>query len=575
MKFFHVYNEDSFKGLEKNGFLNRDSGFKIQNVFSVPRERQFNQIAKPGGRLHSLIKENKYPFYVDRMAGGITYYKYNYDKKLLGEYAELLGEWFLGVQMHESASNRRGADWGKLIRATGKKGPYDPHFLDKNLKSPHAVTPDGEVLHDLSIGSIYEYAKLRYAESPWEYLEELRTLYLMRMEEVDGHLLPCDSGMQITWLFNDLGVKSFMPEVGCQIPMMRKEVTLARGVAKAYGKTWGTYYECWCYDRQVKKYTMPCFNNDLSNEWYLTQEIHPDDFTAYGENGGSSRLLQDRIYHYTLMSGADYISEEWGLNCSYTDMHEFTLSSYGQLKKNFISFAESMRGITAKAPFAIVLPTKYYCLEIRDDYVYDAHRPYTYMRSSLSEVDETSIKHIEAVLDLIFGRNEKYYGNEGHTISNSLFGDVFDIIYEDSPLEAMERYEYLIDATQEGNFAKANADKSLRILESSDLEDLKGTLQRLIPEIMPCHVDALCWLVSTDENGRQFLSIFNNEGNTRSYDRGDVVDHDADRTVTVTFKEPVNLKVIREGYAPAEISKKDDLTWVVMVPAASFAILEF
>lgn len=45
MKFFHVYNEECFKGLEKNGMLNKDSGFKVQNVFSVPKKRQFNNIA--------------------------------------------------------------------------------------------------------------------------------------------------------------------------------------------------------------------------------------------------------------------------------------------------------------------------------------------------------------------------------------------------------------------------------------------------------------------------------------------------------------------------------------------------
>ena len=76
MKFFHVYNEECFEGLEKNGMLNKDSGFKVQNVFSVPRERQFHNIAAKGGRLHQMLKENRNPFYVDRIAGGITYYPY-------------------------------------------------------------------------------------------------------------------------------------------------------------------------------------------------------------------------------------------------------------------------------------------------------------------------------------------------------------------------------------------------------------------------------------------------------------------------------------------------------------------
>ena len=53
------------------------------------------------------------------------------------------------------------------------------------------------------------------------------------------------------------------------------------------------------------------------------------------------------------------------------------------------------------------------------------------------------------------------------------------------------------------------------------------------------------------------------------------MDHEADRTVTVTFKKPVCINVIREGYAAAEISKKNDSTLWVTVPAASFVIIEF
>jgi hypothetical protein len=55
MKFFHVYNDDCLKGLEKNGLINKDTGFKIQHCFAVPKERLFNNYAKVGGKLHSII----------------------------------------------------------------------------------------------------------------------------------------------------------------------------------------------------------------------------------------------------------------------------------------------------------------------------------------------------------------------------------------------------------------------------------------------------------------------------------------------------------------------------------------
>ena len=101
------------------------------------------------------------------------------------------------------------------------------------------------------------------------------------------------------------------------------------------------------------------------------------------------------------------------------------------------------------------------------------------------------------------------------------------------------------------------------------------TVEQLIPQVMPVTVDGLSWLVSTDDQKRRFLSIFNNEGNERSIYKGDTILAEADRTVTVTLKEPVALKVIREGSRAVTIQKVDDLTYRIMVPGTSFVILEY
>lgn len=576
MKFFHVYNDWHIKGLEKNGFINRDTGFKVQNVFSVPHERQFNNIARIGGELHSLIKENKYPFYCDRLAGGIAYYKYEYDKALIKEYSEILGDWFLGFQLHECASNRRQADWPTLIRRTGSKGPYDVKVLDEVMKKPNSVTPYGEILWALSQGSVEEYSHLTFKETPEEYYEEIKELFSARMKETEGRILPVDSYFLMTKLQDELGMKTFMPEVGSQIADMRIEVALARGIARASGKTWGTYYECWhnSFNAEGKIIcTMPCFNNDPVNEWYLAQENHGDDFSSFGENGGSSRLLQNRIYYYSLMSGADYLAEEWGLNCSYYDMQEFTLSPYGKTKLDFINEAVKLRGMRAEAPFALVLPKEYSTVEVRGAIIFP-NAPFTYMNYELEGAKKEYIKHVRDVIDLVFEKTGEKFGNEGHVIKNSRFGDLFDIIFEDTNEDAMKKYACLIDASPDGDFAKKSGDK-FRVLESSDLGRLEAEIKTLIPEVMPVTVSDLCWLVSKDENGRRFLSIFNNDGNMRTIEKGDVIDKDADRTVEVKFKEAADIKVIREGNFPCEITKVDELTYKVKVPATAFVIFEF
>lgn len=579
MKFFHVYNEDSFKGLEKNGLLNKDTGFKLQHCFSVPKERLFNNYARVGGKLHSLIKENHVPFYVDRIAGGVTYYPYAFDKGLLRVYRELLGDEFLGVQMHESASNRRNSEWMNLQRFMGSKGPYDLQTMKERMVSKNTVTPDGDVLYHTTHDTLEYYANRTYAETIAEFVEEVREMFQRRLNDTDGNILPVDSYFLFTKLQDEMGMRTFMPEVGCQISRERQQVALARGVARSSGKRWGTYYECWRedFDENLNSvgYCMPCFNLDPVNEWYLTQEAHGDDFTTHGANGGSSRLLQNRIYYHTLMSGADYLAEEWGLNCSYDDMQEWTLSTYGQVKKDFINTALDLQGVKPVIPFAIVLPKDYYCVEVLQPNTNLGVRNGLFMNTPLTPAELEYYTHIEDVLTLFFEREGQAFGNEGHTITNSRFGDIADIIYEDAPEAVLSSYEYLIDATKAGTFAAKKAGSGLKILESKDLEKLTFEMDQLIKKVMPVWVDGLHWLVSTDNKGRRFLSIFNNEGNTRTSQLGDVIDPKATRKVTISSREPLQLRIFKASREDPQLTRMDDRNYCASIAGADFLILEY
>ncbi len=577
MKFFHVYNERCYEGLVKNNLINEDTGFKIQHSFAMPSEYKFNSIASKGTRLHSMIKNDGIPFYVDRIAGGITYHKYDFDHELIREYEALLGKWFLGFQLHESASNITMSDWPAILNAMESEGPYDPDELGKRLASNFAVTPDGERLHNLSHGDPEYYAALHYAHSPDEYLKEITDNYKIRMNETLGNILPCDSYYLFTRLHNELGMKTFMPEVGWQIADMRVAVALARGIAKHADKTWGTYYETWLCDSETASgASMPCFNDDPSNEWYLTQDLHPDDFTGHGPAGGSSRRLQKRIYYFSLMSGADYFSEEWGLNCSYTDMNNFELSEYGMAKKDFIGFAREHKTIKAHTPFAIVLPTEYYCVRVDNPFrlhKLGEHRS-TYMSFPITDSQKCFNAHVEDVLRLIYGRFGDTYGNEGHVITNSRFGDLFDIIYADAGDDVFSKYEMLIDASPDGAFARSHG-KSFKILTSEDFDRLERDIHLASREILPVWVDSLHWLISTDGDGRRYLSIFNNEGNFRARPVGDTVDKNADRSVTVSFKADAELKPVMLSSKDVKIQRLDSLTYSVDMPATEFAIFEF
>ena len=576
MKFFHVYNEEYFEGLVKNNLINKDTGFKIQHNFSMPDSLKYNEFAAIGSKLHSYIKENKFPFYVDRIAGGTTYHKYDFDKRLNEEYLNILGDWFLGFQLHESASNRNN-DWRNLARyMNGPDGPFDLEELRKNSIRKSATTPDGTTLYGFAQGTPEEYAPMRKAKTLKEFIEEIRVMYEKYMKMTDGLILPCDSYYLFSNMQGKLGMRTFMPEVGCQIGQMRVAVATARGAAGVFGRTFGTYYETWM-ESHDHKYSMPCFNKEPGNEWYLSQEQHGDDFTSYGEKGGSSRYLQKRIYFYTLMSGADYMAEDWGLNCSYSSMVTFELSPYGLAKKDFIDFASDVGKISARVPFAIVLPTEYEAPEVLDifgKYRFGEHRC-TYMLRDMNDEEARYVNHAEDVLKFLFGRDEdNTYGTEGHTITNSRFGDLFDIIYEDAPEEVFKKYDALIDASIDSGFINAKKNDGYKIFSSLDFDKLAADVNNEARKILPVTVDGLHWLLSDGEEKR-YLTIFNNEGNNRNLTDGDCIIRDADRVVTVTFKEPGSLSLIKHGYDVPEVIKCNEYTYKVKVPAAGFAIFEY
>ena len=85
----------------------------------------------------------------------------------------------------------------------------------------------------------------------------------------------------------------------------------------------------------------------------------------------------------------------------------------------------------------------------------------------------------------------------------------------------------------------------------------------------------MCLLVNSVSHSayNKYLSIFNNEGNERSLERGDILHAEADRTVTVVWKQSTELRVV-ECSAGVEINKADDTHYRIRVPAAGFSVLK-
>jgi len=573
MKFFHVYDSESFEGLVKNNLINEDTGFKIQHVFAMPNAIKFNEVAAKGGFLHNLIKEGNYPFYVDRLTGGLKYHPYVFSRELIDEYRDMLGNWFLGFQLHELSGNRR-HDWDRIRqRMDGATKDYDLQVLKERLFHAASTSPDNIPVYHLAQGSPEEYAVREYPATVPAYRKDLAGIIAKRMEETDGMIVSCDSRHQLIYMENKLGVKTFLPEVGAQIPHMRIAVALARGMAKAYNKMWGTYYECWM--KINGDYFKPVFNNHPSNEWHFRQSQFADDFSSGGANGGSSRLLQRRVYFYSLMAGAQFMGEEWGLHTSYNDMETFELSPYGLLKKDFIEFARQHKNVKAKTPFAIVLPTDYDCVMLGScDLGKIGDRAGGYMSIYPTPAQGVRFGKINDLLKFVFRRNaEDIRGNEGHTIQNSRFGDLFDIIYADAPDAAFAQYDCLVDADPDGVFALRKGDK-FSVVRANDLENMERVLKAMAKQILPVTVESLHWVLSEDENGR-YVTVFNNEGNNRTLENGDEIDHSADAVTTVYTKDGIAPQIYYASSDKVRLEKKKEGEYALFVPATDLVILKY
>ena len=139
----------------------------------------------------------------------------------------------------------------------------------------------------------------------------------------------------------------------------------------------------------------------------------------------------------------------------------------------------------------------------------------------------------------------------------------------------MKQYDYLIDATESGVFASTMACSDFKVLRSNDLEELALNVERLIQEVMPVSVDGLCWLVSEDDKNKRYLSIFNNEGNNRTNEKGDEFYAEADQVVRIRFKNSVTPSVVKEGNRTIKLQKVDERTYLAEIPATGFVVLEF
>ena len=84
--FFHGYTPDTWEEFIKAGLVRDCDGIRFCQSARIDESLKFNSLAKKGGELYRIIKEENRPFYIDRLQGGSSFQNYEYDKELVEEY---------------------------------------------------------------------------------------------------------------------------------------------------------------------------------------------------------------------------------------------------------------------------------------------------------------------------------------------------------------------------------------------------------------------------------------------------------------------------------------------------------
>ncbi len=542
LRFFHGYHPEVWDAQVKRGLVNDNDGVRYCQSITIKDYLKFNNLASRDGAFYKMLANEKRAFYIDRLQGGTYFEGYDYDFDLLEHYIQMLGEDnFYGFQFHEWCSNYK-SDIGKLSGL-----PKDTVWTEKTItdeinrvfKMPYLF------VESMSAAEMAEYGNPTNAEA---FLKVLLSHFAKRTRQYK-YLLPVDSCFLAYALEIADGVKRFAPEIGAQTPYARMQICYARGMARAHGKSFGTYYEPW----GGNPFSTCSYHKEGRNEWGIG-DSSDFPFVAQGENGGSSRSLQERLYIYSYMNNAEFMSEEWGLCNNFYDWNDFELSPYGLVNLRFSEFRRKYTDVGEKiVPVAVVLNEKHIIVD-------DIDKRDTFCGFELEGERREALKRIKDGIFNVFCTRTEMLGNARHqALLNSDVPDAVDMLNFTSN-GALNKYRYLVDLTESDCLKKYD-----NVIPVSDV-------QTVLKNELPCYVDGgLLWMVNEKTSGGYYLTVFNNSGVSRSVAEGETLDKNADKTVTLTFKGE-RCPEVCDGKGTLSLN---DGVYKLTVPAGSWCLIKF
>lgn len=540
--FFHSYHPDTWDATLDCGLVKQGDGVRFSQSLLLKDREKFNHLAGKGSKLFGYLEKTRAPFYVDRLQGGCYIDEYPYDMGLIQAYRDMLGEDFLGFQMHEWLSNYN-SDLKKLKDLPDEK--WTAEEIDRTIREKYKVP-----CLFLEAMTAKEMAAHRRPQTAGEFCANMFDIYRDRRDRYRD-LVPCDSGYLAFDFELREGARIITAEVGGQSADMRLQMAYARGMARACGRKFGAYYEPW----GGQPFTACCYHTEEKNEWGVGDSADFP-FVTGGPNGGSSRSLQRRVMLYAFLCNANMMSEEWGLCNTFVDWKDFELSEYGRVKLEFLEFTRKYADLGDRVtPAAVILPEALEVVEdLRSGYTYCGRKVDVPLRCKLERIKQSILR--------VFSDPIEFMGTEYKTLINSRMPDAVDMLNSCARnADAIDKnYKYLIDLTGDPAFAAAHPN-------CVQIHELEGLLR----ETLPCEVEGLHWLVNEREGGGYYLSIFNHIGVCRSVAEGERLLPEATRSGRVTFKKGA-VPTLLEGEGVLE---RDGEDYRITLPAGGFAFIRF
>ncbi len=345
--FLHSYEATGryWRGLEKAGLIRPGTGVRLVNSPWGDDSRRFNNVARIGGELHKIIKQAGGPFIVDRVVGGSPYREYEFDAELIKAYVLLLGEKFLGGQVHETVCNARN-DWGRFLKIdpTYAREPIKPD----ELRSYFDWSNSGRWLE---CGVLDDYAGRVFPSSMEAIWKETMRVAKPQAARFQSRYSYCEGSVhgELAWhAFYKHGAASCLAEVGVWASHNTQfMIASLRGAARAAGRPWGVFFAPW----GPKACTSFIDLKDCS--WQMPPF---DSRHIPGPEKGPSSAFQRRSFFHAYLSGAHTLHEEWGAEDNLTDWDNGRLSSYGRVTRDLLDFQDAFPDVGRPfTPIALVL----------------------------------------------------------------------------------------------------------------------------------------------------------------------------------------------------------------------------